>query len=356
MERPVRGRTKKTGLPPGSLVHTGERKSGNVTIDLMEYDAGSLFESQLAGLDACLAFREKEAITWLNVDGLHDAELMNHIGTCFSLHPLVLEDVVSTDQRPKYEDFEEYLYIVVRMLRYDAGMMKAKAEQVSIIISQKYVLTFQEGFAGDVFSGVRTRLREDKGRIRKMGADYLAYTLLDTIVDNYFVVLDQMAERIELLENELVTNPTRKTLRMIHTLRGDALFLRRAVWPLREVINGFIRSDSQFLADATRIYLKDVYDHVIHATDTIETYREMLAGMLDIYLSSMSNRLNEVMKVLTIIATIFMPLTFLAGVYGMNFKHNMPEIEWEWGYPVLWLVMIGIAVAMLIGFRRKKWI
>lgn len=355
MERTVRGRTKKTGLPPGSLVHTGERKSGDVRIDLMEYDAGSLFESQLAGLDACLAFRKKDTITWLNVDGLHDAELMNHIGTCFSLHPLVLEDVVSTDQRPKYEDFDDYLYIVVRMLRYDAQIMKVRAEQVSIVLSQKYVLTFQEGFTGDVFEGVRTRLREDKGRIRKMSADYLAYTLLDTIVDNYFVVLDQMGERIELLEDELVANPTRKTLRMIHTLRGDALFLRKAVWPLREVVNGFIRGDSPFITNATRLYLKDVYDHVIHAIDTLETFREMLSGMLDIYLSSMSNRLNEVMKVLTIIATIFMPLTFLAGVYGMNFK-NMPEMGWEWSYAVLWMVMIGIAAGMLIIFRRKKWI
>ncbi|NLI31119.1 MAG: magnesium/cobalt transporter CorA [Nitrospiraceae bacterium] len=355
MERPARGRAKKTGLPAGALMHTGERKSGDVRIDLMEYNVASLHERQLSGLDACLSFRHRETITWLNVDGLHDAELMGKIGSCFSLHPLVLEDVLSTDQRPKYEDYDEYLYIVVRMLRYDADVMKAKAEQVSIILSQNYVLTFQEGFAGDVFEPVRTRLREDKGRLRKMGADYLAYSLLDTIVDNYFIVLDQIGERIELLENELVTNPTRKTLRMIHTLRGDALFLRRAVWPLREVINSFTRGDSPFITDATRLYLKDVYDHTIHAIDTLETYREILSGMLDIYLSSMSNRLNEVMKVLTIIATIFMPLTFLAGVYGMNFKH-MPELAWQWSYPALWLIMIAIAGTMLIIFRRKKWI
>ncbi len=355
MQKNMRGRAKKAGLPPGSLVHTGERKIGEVKISLMEYDAASFFESQLAAMDACLALPEKQTVTWLNVDGLHDAELMAHLGSCFSLHPLVLEDVLSTDQRPKYEDYDEYLYVVLRMLRYDPTVLKVKAEQVSIVLSQRYVLTFQEGVAGDVFDSVRMRLREDKGRIRKMGADYLAYTLLDTIVDNYFVVLDQMGERIELLENELVTNPTRKTLRMIHTLRGDALFLRRAVWPLREVINSFARGDSPFITDGTRLYLKDVYDHTIHAIDTLETYREMLSGMLDIYLSSMSNRLNEVMKVLTIIATIFMPLTFLAGVYGMNFKH-MPELEWQWGYPLIWTIMIVIALVMLVAFRKRKWL
>ncbi|HSW62752.1 MAG TPA: magnesium/cobalt transporter CorA [Dissulfurispiraceae bacterium] len=355
MQKNMRGRAKKAGLPPGSLVHTGERKRGDVNISLIEYDASSMFESQIPGMDSCLSFLDKQTVTWLNVDGLHDADLMSRIGNCFALHPLVLEDVLSTDQRPKYEDFDEYLYIVVRMLRYDADDMKVKAEQISVILSQKYVLTFQEGVAGDVFDSVRTRLREDKGRIRKMGADYLAYTLLDTIVDNYFVILEQMGERIELLENELITNPTRKTLRMIHTLRGDALFLRRTAWPLREVINSFTRGDSPFITDATRVYLKDVYDHTIHAIDTLETYREMLAGMLDIYLSSMSNRLNEVMKVLTIIATIFMPLTFLAGVYGMNFKH-MPELEWEWGYPVIWMIMIVIGLAMLAAFKRRKWL
>ncbi|KAF0181075.1 MAG: magnesium transporter [Nitrospirae bacterium] len=355
MQKNMRGRAKKAGLPPGSLVHTGERKKGEVSISLIEYDASSLFESQLPGMDACFSFLDKQTVTWLNVDGLHDADLMSRIGSCFGLHPLVLEDVLSTDQRPKYEDFDDYLYIVVRMLRYDSDVMKVKAEQISVILSQKYVLTFQEGFAGDVFDSVRARLREDKGRIRKMGADYLAYTLLDTIVDNYFVILEQMGERIELLENELIANPNRKTLRMIHALRGDALFLRRTIWPLREVVNSFTRGDSPFITDATKVYLKDVYDHTIHAIDTLETYREMLAGMLDIYLSSMSNRLNEVMKVLTIIATIFMPLTFLAGVYGMNFEH-MPELKWEWGYPAIWMIMIVIGLAMLAAFKRRKWL
>jgi magnesium transporter len=351
----MRGRTKKTGLPAGTIIHTGERKTGDVRIDLIEYNAATFTEEHLNGLTACLSFQNKDTITWLNIEGLHDTELMSRIGSCFSLHPLVLEDVMSTDQRPKYEDYGEHIYIVVRMFRYDTQSMQIKAEQVSIILSQKYVLTFQEGFAGDVFDPVRMRLREDKGRLRKMGADYLAYMLLDAIVDHYFIVLDHLDERIELLETELTTNPTRKTLRMIHALRRESLYLRRAVWPLREVVNSFIRGDSPFVTDTTRIYLKDVYDHTIHAIDTLETYREILSGILDIYLSSMSNRLNEIMKVLTIIATIFMPLTFLAGVYGMNFKY-MPELQWQWGYPVLWLIMLGIAALMLLIFKRKKWI
>jgi magnesium transporter len=208
---------------------------------------------------------------------------------------------------------------------------------------------------GDVFDPIRDRIRNGKGRIRKMGADYLAYALLDSIVDNYFIIMEKLGERIEFLEEELVTHPTAETLRVIHQLKREMIFLRKAVWPLREVVGGLERGESSLLKEATRIYLRDVYDHTIQVIDTIETYRDMISGMLDIYLSSISNRLNAVMKVLTIIATIFMPLTFIAGIYGMNFKF-MPELEWRWGYPAVWLVVVFIGISMLIYFKKKRWL
>lgn len=354
MPKLIKERSKKAGLPPGTLIHIGEKKTGEARINIIDYDGTHLQEKEIKKLDECIQYKDKPTVTWINVDGIHQVEILEKLGDCFGLHPLVLEDILNTDQRPKMEDYGDYIYTVLKMIYYDDKNNGIVTEQVSVILGQNFVISFQEGIDGDVFNSVRERIRSEKSRIRRMGADYLAYSLLDSVVDNYFIVLERLGEKIESLEDELVNNPTPKTLQIIHDLKREMIFLRKSVWPLREVINALERGESPLVKDTTRIYLKDVYDHTIQVIDTVETFRDMLSGMLDIYLSSLSNRLNSVMKVLTIIATIFMPLTFLAGVYGMNFKY-MPELEWHWGYPLILLVMITIAVSMLIYFKIKKW-
>jgi magnesium transporter len=288
------------------------------------------------------------------VEGVTQIEILKRIGDCYGLHPLVMEDIVNTDQRPKKEDYGDYLFIVAKMLD-TSGDGKIAAEQVSMILGDGWLLTFQEGLAGDPFEPVRERLRTAKGRIRGQGADYLAYALLDAIVDHYFVVLEKLADRVELLEEEVVATPTRSTIRSIHELKQEMILIRKSVWPLRELIGGLERRDSELIQEGTIIYLRDLYDHTVQIIDTVETSREMLSGMLDIYLSSEANRTNEVMKVLTVYATIFMPLTFIVGLYGMNFKY-MPELEWHWGYPAVLVFMAAIAVGMLLYFRRKQWL
>jgi magnesium transporter len=280
--------------------------------------------------------------------------LLEKIGANFTLHPLVLEDIVNTEHRPKFEDFDSYLFLVLKMLHYDVQTAEIHTEQVSLVITSNTVLSFQEK-QGDVFEGVRERLRNNKGRIRKMGADYLAYALLDSVVDSYFGILEQIGEQLERMEDELVLHPTPETLHKIHHFKREMILLRKAVWPLRELIGGLQRNESAIITDATGIFLRDVYDHTIQILDTLETFRDVLSGLLDLYLSNISNRMNEVMKVLTIIATIFIPLSFFAGIYGMNFEH-MPELHWRWSYPLLWLFMLTIGGGMLLYFRKKKWL
>jgi len=354
MPKLMKKRSKKAGLPPGSLVHIGEKKTEIPKITVFDYDEAHLEEKEIRAIGECFIFKDLPTVTWINMDGLHQVEMLEKMGGCYGLHPLVLEDILNTDQRPKIEDYGEYLYIVLRMLSSHDKGGEIESEQVSLIVGGNFVFSFQER-GGDVFDSIRERIRSNKGRIRKMGADYLAYALLDSIVDHYFIILERLGEKIEFLEEELVAQPSPETLRVIHRLKREMIFLRKAVWPLREVIGSLERGESPLVKETTRVYLRDVYDHTIQVIDNIETFRDMVSGMLDIYLSSISNRLNAVMKVLTIIATIFMPLTFLAGIYGMNFKY-MPELEWRWSYPVLWLVMAGIGVSMLIYFRKKKWL
>jgi len=293
-------------------------------------------------------------VTWINVDGIHQVEILERLGEYFGLHPLVVEDILNTDQRPKVEDFGDYIFIVLKMFYYDDSADEIVTEQISLTLGPTLVISFQER-EGDVFNPIRERIRSEKGRIRKMGADYLAYVLVDSIVDSYFIILEKLGEKIEDLEEELVTDPRPETLQTIHNLKREMIFLRKSVWPLREVVSGLERGESPLIQESTGIYLRDVYDHTIQVIDTVETIRDMLSGMLDIYLSSVSNRMNEVMKVLTIIATIFIPLTLIAGIYGMNFRY-MPELEWPWAYPMLWLIMLAIGVLMLIYFRRKRWL
>ncbi len=355
MPRFIKRVSRKIGLSPGTLVHIGKKKIEKVRIRLIDYDESQLQEKEPKTIEECFPFKDLPTVTWVNMDGLHDIEVMEKIGKHFDLHPLILEDILNTEQRPKIEDFEDYVFVVLKMLYFDEKEDVIRAEQVSIIFGSNFVLSFQER-VGDTFDPLRERIRNAKGRVRKMGTDYLAYALMDAIVDNYFTVLEKLDEKIEGMEEELVSNPTPETLQTMHNLKREMIFLRKSVWPLREVVSRLERGESKLVKDSTGIYLRDVYDHTIQVIDTIETFRDMLSGMLDIYLSSVSNRMNQVMKVLTIIATIFIPLTFVAGIYGMNFEY-MPELKWHWFYPkAFWVVMIGVAGVMLVYFRRKRWL
>jgi len=354
MPKNAHKRSKKAGLPPGSLVHIGEKKAERTKIMIIDYDEQNFQEKEARTVEECFPFKETATVTWINIVGVHDSEVVSKVGSHFCIHSLILEDIMTTQQRPKMEDMGEYIYVVVRMLSYEGRKREVLSEQVSLIIGSNFVISFQEN-GGDVFNSVRERIRTGKGRLRKLGPDYLAYSLLDSIVDNYFLVLEKLGEKVEDLEEELISDPGRKTLHEIHVLKREMIFLRKSVWPLREVVSGLERAESRLIKESTGIFLRDVYDHTIQVIDTVETYRDMLSGMLDMYLSSVSNRMNEVMKVLTIIATIFIPLTFIAGVYGMNFKF-MPELDWRWGYFAILVFMFGISVLMLILFKRKKWL
>jgi magnesium transporter len=355
MAKLIKKRSKKFGLPPGTLVHIGEKKVEEPKITIFDYDDRHFEEKEVKSIEECFVFKDKPTITWINVEGIHQVEMVEKLGQCYGFHPLVLEDILNTDQRPKMEIYGDYVYIVLKMMYSGDIKHPIEIEQVSLILGRNFVISFQEGKEGDVFNPVRERIRGDKGLIRKMGSDYLAYSLLDTIVDHYFLILETLGEKVELLEEELMTTPTTKTLHEIQKLKNEMILIRRAVWPLREVTLGMERKESPLIKETTEIYLRDVYDHIVQVMDTVETYREMVSGMLDIYLSTISNRLNSVMKVLTIIATIFMPLTFIAGIYGMNFKY-MPELDWRWGYPLIWFVIVLIGILMLVYFKKKKWL
>jgi len=345
---------KPAGLPPGTLVYVGEKRVETVRITYIDYDEQNLAEKQVSNVEDCFAFKTTPTVTWINIDGLHDVQIIEKLGRKFELHPLVLEDILHTGQRPKLEDFEKYIFIVLTMLTCTGDNQKVETEQVSIVLGSNFVISFQEQL-GDVFDQIRDRIRNAKGRIRKMGPDYLAYSLIDAVVDSYFTILEKVGEKIEILEEQLVTAPTEQTLQQIHRLKREMIVLRKSVWPLRELISGLQRTESALINESTGLYLRDVYDHTIQIIDTIESFRDMVSGMVDLYLSSISNKMNAVMKVLTIIATIFIPLTFIAGVYGMNFKY-MPELGWRWGYSAVLLVMVLVAVVMLIYFRKKKWL
>jgi len=354
MPRMLKKRSIKSGQPPGTLIHVGEAKTTDVKITRMIYDETSFEQDEVKKISTCIPLVDGPGVTWIDMDGVHQAEILRELGECLRIHPLTLEDILNTDQRPKLEDFDDYLFVVLKMIQYDDVHDEMEIEQVSILLGVNFVVSFQER-AGDVFDPIRERIETGKGRMRKLGADYLAYALIDAIVDHYFVVLEQIGEKIEFLEEELVTAPTPEILQTIHSLKRDMIFLRKSVWPLREVVGGLERRESPLIGESIAVYLRDVYDHTIQVIDTLETFRDMISGMLDIYLSSVSNRMNEVMKVLTIIATIFIPLTLIVGIYGMNFKY-MPELELPWGYPVVWGIMLAIAAVMLIYFRRKKWL
>ena len=348
----VQKRSRKTGLPPGTLVHIGERKSEKVTVTVFRYSGADCEELQQEQVDG-LSQPVDETVIWINVGGVHQVEMVEALGKQFSLHPLMLEDVANTDQRPKLDDYENYLFLVIKMLSL-TKRNEIAVEQVSLVLGRNYVISFQEN-GTDVFQPVRERLRGGKGRLRQSGADYLLYALVDAIVDQYFAVLESLGEKIEALQQTVVDDPRPETLNDIHALKRQLLFLRRAVWPLRDVMNNLSRSTCPFLQEPTKVFFRDVYDHVVQIVDTIETLREMVSASLDIYLSSVSYRLNAVMRVLTVITTIFMPLSFIASIYGMNYEH-MPELQSRWGYPLVLSVMTAVGVGMLLLFKKKRWL
>ncbi|MBN1160764.1 MAG: magnesium/cobalt transporter CorA [Dehalococcoidales bacterium] len=354
MRRLIRKRSEKAGLPPGTLVYVGEKKVEKVKISIIDYDENQITEKAAATIEECFPFKDKPNVTWINIDGLHEVDIIEKLGSHFGLHPLLLEDILNTEQRPKLEESENYIFFVLKMIFSVDKDEEMQAEQVSIILGPNFVISFQER-QGDVFDAVRDRIRKSKGRIRRVGADYLAYALLDAIVDSYFSVLENVGEKIEDTEQQLTVNPSTQTLQLIRKLKNEMIFLRKSVWPLRELISGFQRLETSLVQQLTGVYIRDVYDHTIQVIDTIESYRDMISGMLDIYLSSISNRMNEVMKVLTIFASIFIPLTFFAGIYGMNFE-NMPELSWQWGYFGLLGFMAIIIIVLVIYFKRKKWL
>lgn len=302
----------------------------------------------------CLPYLESNSVSWIDVQGLGSEAILRQLGQVCNLHPLLLEDVVNVPQRPKVQDYNEQLLIVVQMVLPKPDEEGFESEQVGFVLGKHYLLTFQEEPEHDCFNPVRDRIRANKGKVRTAGADYLAYVLLDAIIDSFFPVLEDYGERVEILEDEVVVKPTRRTLEKIYDVRRELLALRRAIWPLRNVINSLIRENNPLISHDVQLYFRDCYDHVIQLLDIVETYRELASGLMDVYLSSISNKMNEVVNFLTMISTIFIPLTFIAGVYGMNFK-DMPELEWRWGYEVCWAIMIAIALGLLFLFWKRGW-
>lgn len=346
--------SRKFGMAPGSLVYVGDEGAEAIHVSLIRYNAAGYTEIENGDLAACMEAISDDTVTWINICGVHDPQVIAQLGEMFSLHPLVLEDMLNTEGRPKLDDYDDYLFAVLKMIDYDGGAGLLEQEQVSLVVRPNIIISLQEK-PGDVFDAVRERIRKGKSRIRKSGADYLAYALIDMIVDHYFVIMEEIGERIEDLQEEVLEDPGDAIVQSIHQIRSQMIFLRKAVRPAREIIHNLLREECELISDDVRLYLRDVYDHAFHVADSVETYRDIVSGVLDIYLTTVSNRMNEVMKVLTVIATIFIPLTFLAGVYGMNFE-NMPELSLPWAYPALWAVFLGLAAGLLVWFKRKKWL
>lgn len=329
-------------------------------IFLIDYNQTNVIRKQLHTPEECAPYLDKESVSWVDVQGLGSADTLERLGKVFDLHPLVLEDVVNVPERPKIEEYDDQLVIISRMVVPKERVCGFYSEQISLVLGKYYLLTVQEEPEHDCLEGVRSRIEKGKGLIRSSGADYLAYTLLDAIIDGFFPVLELYGERIEELEEEVIVNPTPKTLQKIYKIRRELLQLRRAIWPQRDAINSLIREGNDLISDEVRIYLRDCYDHAVQVIDMVETYRELASGLMDVYLSAVSNRMNEVMKFLTVMSSIFIPLTFVAGIYGMNFnteksRWNMPELNWYWGYPLCLAVMAAIAGGLIFVFWRRGW-
>lgn len=350
----LKQRSAKTGLPPGTPLYVGPPQARPTTVTLVSYAPDYCEVKEQSTADPVALDRDPARTTWINVDGLSDVAFLARLGDSLGLHPLVVEDVCNLLQRPKVVPYDRYLFVVVRAAYFDPAADALTTEQISLVIGRGYVLSFQQDDR-NLFTPTLEQIRSAKGRLRRLGPDHLAYTLLDLVVDNYFVVVERLGERIELLEDELITNPSPEMMQAIHHLKREMIHLRHAVWPLREVVLGLEREESQLFDPAIRLYFRDLYDHTVQVMELVESLRDVLGEMIDVYLSSVNNRLNAVMKVLTIIATVFMPLTFVTGVFGMNFVH-IPGLHSE---AVFWGVIGGMAAvagAMLALFRRQRWI
>ena len=354
MARFFKEREKNKGLAPGALIFIGRKKMDEAKIRLIDFDQNNLHEDNLETIQQGKEFKDSDTVTWINIYGLHDIDLIRQVGEILDLHPLILEDILNTGQRPKIEEFDNCIFIVLKMLQYDDGEQRINSDQLSMVISQKFLITFQE-IPQDVFEPVRERMRKKKGRVRSSGVDFLAYSLLDTVVDNYIYAIEKLGGQIEDLEDEVLSKPKPDTLETITTFKRELNFLRKSVRPATEMILKLGKLDTDVIGHEVVPFLRDLQDLITHATEAIETYREMLSDQLNTYNSTLSNRMNEVMKVLTIFASIFIPLTFIAGIYGTNFEY-LPELKYKYSYFIFWGVMIAVALSMLVYFRKKEWI
>ncbi len=343
-------------MSPGSTVHVGEAPAHETRVSVIDYSKETIEELQIKSIDELLKYKESDSVTWVIVEGLAIVNIVERIGELFGVHQLVVEDILNTHQRPKFEEHENQLFIVLKCLRHTGKSdFSVNYEQISLLVLRNLVFVFKEK-SGDLFRPVQERLQNSKGRLRALGADYLAYAILDTVVDQNFVLIDSLDDAITSLEDSLLaSDPTQDTLKTIQCLKREIVGIRRYVSPVRDLMSGILRSESELIDERTHIYLRDVSDHVLRIIESIEVYREILTGLLDIYISSVSNKMNEVMKVLTVFASIFIPLTFIAGIYGMNFQY-MPELQWKWAYPTLWIAFITIPLVFLAYFKRKKWL
>ena len=345
----------KSGLPPGSLVHVGPVLVDETCISVIDYSKESVSESRVESIEQLLPYRDSETVTWVIVEGLARVEFIEQIGAMFGIHQLVLEDILNTHQRPKFEEYDNYLYIVLKGMMSVGEKFTVSYEQISLLVLEKVVFAFKEKKDG-LFEPVIQRIRTSKGRFRSMGADFLTYSILDAIIDQNFILIDSLDESITALEDQLLAGePSSATLNGIQRLKREIVGVRRYVSPIRELINEMLRSESRLIDERTHIYLRDVSDHAMRIIESIELHRDVISGLLDIYISSVSNKMNEVMKVLTVFASIFIPMTFLTGIYGMNFDY-MPELKMHWAYPALWLVFLTIPTVLLVYFKRKKWL
>lgn len=352
--RIFRTRKKQPGLPPGTLVYTGDKPAQPARAVMLDYDEHKLVERELSAAEECVPFRDASTVTWIDVDSMGDTRLLENFGRVMGFHALMLEDILNTDQRPKFEDYGAYVYIVVKMLDYREDRGEIEIEQLSLVLGPNYVITLQER-PGDFFDPLRERIRNSLGRIRKLGADYLAYAILDIIVDHYFVVLEKLGEKIEKIEEALSSNPLPGTAQQIHALRREMIFVRRSTWPLRDVVNNLQRSDSELIRESNAAYFRDLNDHIMQVTDAVDSFRDLLNGMLDSYYATISTRTNAVLKVLALFSAIFMPLTFITGIFGMNFVH-FPELEWRYGFQGS-MILMGVVIVVMVGvFKWKKWL
>lgn len=340
------------GSEPGTLIIEPDAKPSRII--LIDYDEDNAIRKVDITPNACAPYIGTNTVSWMDIQGLGSETVLKQVGEIFNLHPLLLEDVVNVPQRPKLEDYNNQLLVISQMVRLKEDESGFDTEQVSFVLGKRYLLSFQEEELQDCFEIVRDRIRTSQGRVRKSGADYLTYLLLDTIIDGYFPVVEHYEDRIEALEDMIISNPDRDTMQEIYDVRRELLALRRLIWPMRNVLHLLMRDHHGIVSDEVQIYFRDSYDHVIQILEIIEAYRELAASLMDVYMSTMGNKLNEIMKFLTVISTIFIPLTFIVGVYGMNFE-NMPELKGEWSYFIVWLIMLAVAGGLIFYFWRKGW-